>query len=214
MTHFDTRKELNVNTDASPTGLGSVLVQTKGRTASDLGIKVTHATRGTILPDREGKTVCRVGISTTPAVSLRTSLHVGDRQQTVVTSDQLVQTAAGASCIPCPEIGSLKLAEYHFAMVVRRPSQIPVADWLSRLPAATSVTASKEQREDVVGDKHCAVQVHDQGGDGTLASFCRCQMPCRINTEATIARSMSQMEGAEKDNQDIRSGCLHRRHHR
>ena len=43
---------------------------------------------------------------------------------------------------------SLKLAEYNFTVEVRRSSQIPVADWLSRLPEATSVTASNEPEDD------------------------------------------------------------------
>lgn len=147
MTHFDTTQPVTVITDASPGGLGAVLVQGKEERP------VVYVSRSLTQHEAKYSQIEKEGLCVVWAFQ-RLRQYLYGRSFTLVTDNRpLSQVIAPGKQLPALAASriqrwSLKLAEYQFKVEVRRSQQIPVADWLSRLPSAVSLQKSAAPEDD------------------------------------------------------------------
>ena len=129
--HYDPTQELTVITDASPTGLGAVLAQGKYEKP------IMYISRS--LNDHEQKycQIEREGLCVLFAFERLRQFLLG-RPFKLVTDNKPLSSVYSKS-LPALAVSriqrwAIKLLEYDYTVEVRRSEQIPVADWLSRLP--------------------------------------------------------------------------------
>ena len=147
MSHFVTRLETKVITDASPTGLGAVLVQGKEEKP------VMFISRSLTDHERNYSQIEREGLCVVWALNRLKQFLYGRRFKIVTDNKPLAQVILPLKQLPALASSriqrwALKLAEYQYEVEVRRSCQIPVADWLSRLPCSAGNQGLHEEEDE------------------------------------------------------------------
>ena len=139
LTLYDPNESHTIITDASPTGLGAVLVQGKREKP------VIYVFRSLSESEKNYSQIEREGLCVVFAFERLRHFILG-KQIKLVTDNKplssIVSSKLPALAASRIQRWLLKLAEYEYKVEVRRSEQIPVADWLSRLPQ--NVKKSKE----------------------------------------------------------------------
>ncbi|XP_043218696.1 uncharacterized protein K02A2.6-like [Amphibalanus amphitrite] len=145
--HFDVTEQVTVITDASPEGLGAVLVQGKDERP------IMYVSRSLSEHERKYSQIEREGLCVVWAFQ-RLKQFLYGRHFKLVTDNKPLAHVFGPKA-PLPTLAAsriqrwaMKLAEYDFSVEVRKSEQIPVADWLSRLPREGSVLKSEAPEDE------------------------------------------------------------------
>ena len=131
LTLYDLNETHTVITDASPTGLGAVLVQGPEERP------VIYVSRSLTECEKKYSQIEREGLCVVFAFE-RLRQFILEKSFKLVTDNKPLSSIV-ASKLPALAASRiqrwlLKLAEYDYKVEVRRSDQIPVSDWLSRLP--------------------------------------------------------------------------------
>ncbi|XP_043235721.1 uncharacterized protein K02A2.6-like [Amphibalanus amphitrite] len=145
--HFDVKEQVTVITDASPHGLGAVLVQ---------GVPerpVLYVLRSLSEHEKKYSQIEKEGLCIVWAFERLKQFLYGRHFKLVTDNKPLAQVIGPKTPLPTLAASriqrwTMKMAEYDFTVEVRRSEQIPVADWLSRLPKGTSVMNSSAPEDE------------------------------------------------------------------
>lgn len=141
LAHYDSNAEIKVITDASPTGLGAVLVQGRSeKPVMYISRSLTDSERNYSQIEREGLCIVFAFDRLRKFLLGRQFKHVTDNKPLAsIVSNKLPALAASRI-----QRWLLKLNEFNYEVEIRRSGQIPVADWLSRLSKVIRNTMKKE----------------------------------------------------------------------
>ena len=145
--HFNAKELVTVITDASPEGLGAVLVQGKEEKP------VIYVSRSLSEHEKKYSQIEREGLCVVWACQRLRQYLYGQHFKLITDNKPLAQVLGPNAQLPTLAVSriqrwAMKLAEYDFSVEVRRSEQIPVADWLSRLPREDSVLKSKAPEDE------------------------------------------------------------------
>ena len=179
MAHFDASLETKVITDASPTGLGAVLVQGKEEKP------VMYISRSLTDHERNYSQIEREGLGVVWALQRLKQFLYGRKFKIVTDNKPLAQVILPLKQLPALASSriqrwALKLSEYQYQVEVRRSCQIPVADWLSRLPCSNGKEGIQESEDEF---SVCAVQQVE-----TLLPVTASQIETETRRDPTLSR--------------------------
>ena len=178
MAHFDAR-EMKVITDPSPTGLGAFLVQGKEEKP------VMCISRSLTDHERNYSQIEREGLGVLWALQRLKQFLYGRKFKIVTDNKPLAQEILPLKQLPALasyriQRWALKLSEYQYQVEVRRSCQIPVADWLSRLPCSNGKEGIQESEDEF---SVCAVQQVE-----TLPPVTASQIETETRRDPTLSR--------------------------
>ena len=147
MAHYDVHQDIKVIADASPTGLGAVLVQGKEEKP------VMFISRTLTEHEKNYSQIEKEGLCVVWALNRLKQFLYGRKFKIVTDNKPLAQVILPMKQLPALATSriqrwALKLAEYHYEVEVRRSCQIPVADWLSRLPCSSGKGGLQESDDE------------------------------------------------------------------
>ena len=152
LAHYDGRKPVRLITDASLYGLGAVLVQVDGDGNER---PVRFASRSLSTAEKNYAQVEREGLAVIFGVK-RFRQYLWGRKFSLVTDNKPLTTMLGPKT-PGPALAAARmqrwaliLAEYTYDVEYRKAADIPMADFLSRLPVPEAEETDRITDEDTV----------------------------------------------------------------
>ena len=127
---YDPKQDITLITDASPTGLGAVLVTGKDEKP------IMYVSRSLTDCEKKYSQIEREGLCIMFAIERLRNFLLGRKFKLITDNKPLsaiITKTLPATASSRLQRWAVKLAEFNFEVVVRRSEQIPVADWLSRL---------------------------------------------------------------------------------
>ena len=149
LAHYDGRKPMRLVTDASPQGLGAVLMQVD-QTGNERPVR--FASRSFTKAEKNYAQVEREGLAVIFGVS-RFKQYLWGRRFTLVTDSKPLATLLGpktqspALAAARMQRWALTLAAYTYDVEYRKAEEIPMADFLSRLPVQREEELAEVQDE-------------------------------------------------------------------
>ena len=140
--HYDPKLPLTLVTDAGPEGLGAVLCQ------GELEKPVMFVSRSLSTSEKNYSQIDRECLCIIFAFERLRQFLLGRKFKLVTDNKPLSSIISGnlpALAASRIQRWVLKLCEYNYTVEVRRSEQIPVADWLSRLPYSYSCSSPDEK---------------------------------------------------------------------
>ena len=146
LAHYDAQRPVQLITDASPYGIGAVLMQ-KGAEGEERPVR--FASRTLSKAERNYSQIEREGLAVIFGVT-RFRQYLWGRRFTLVTDNKPLSTILGPKTqLPAMAAAriqrwALTLAAYTYDVTYRKSSDIPLADFLSRLPYTSKTSDTGE----------------------------------------------------------------------